>query len=187
MLLTVFWGSPSSCFLNGLFLLLEYVVSRAFSVRLVPEDGCHLTAGHPELLVDPPESRGVKTQGTQVAWCKQGFWFMILMPQDVGGLRGLVSLTLSLTSAWPWSWPAWLGPWETKQGRMDVDGPFPPFLGGSTSQTTRVSGHHKARQIIDSFPWRIQYPQVPTPLILLASSILQKTRTSGPKCWWVIK
>lgn len=67
MLLTVFWGSPSSCFLNGLFLLLEYVVSRAFSVRLVPEDGCHLTAGRPELLVDPPESRGVKTQGTQVA------------------------------------------------------------------------------------------------------------------------
>lgn len=34
------------------------VVSRAFSVRLVPEDGCRLTAGRPELLVDPPEEQG---------------------------------------------------------------------------------------------------------------------------------
>ena len=59
---------------------------------------------------------------------------------------------------------------------MDVDRLFPPFLGGSASQITRVSGHHKARQVIDSFPWRIQYPQVHTPLFLLASSIVQKTR-----------
>ena len=63
MLLTVFWGSPSSCFLNGLFLLLESVVSRAFSVRLVPEDGCHLTAGRLELLVDPPEEQSGKYPG----------------------------------------------------------------------------------------------------------------------------
>lgn len=45
---------------------LQPVIFRTFSERLVPKDGCHLTAGCLGLLVDLPEWKDGKTQRAQV-------------------------------------------------------------------------------------------------------------------------
>lgn len=65
------------------FILLQSVISRAFSVRVVPKDGSHLPAGCLELLVDPLEGKGGKNPGN--TGCLMQAWFLICDPNASGG------------------------------------------------------------------------------------------------------
>lgn len=62
------------------FLLLQSLISRGFSKRLVPKDGCHLTAGYFELLADSPEGKG--GENPRNTGCLMQAWVLICDPQD---------------------------------------------------------------------------------------------------------